>query len=85
MGLNYFANAEKGGQSKANAQGVSFALPVWRWLTLALYSCPTIVQARSDYPGHYFIEDQAAQVGLAPATLIAAWRCASPFATASTL
>ena len=56
FGLNYLANAEQGGQSKANAQGLSFALPVWRWLTLALYSYPTIVQARSDYPGHYFIQ-----------------------------
>ena len=60
FGLNYFANAEQGGQSKADAQGLRFGtvppVPVWRWLTLALYSYPTIVQARSDYPGHYFIQ-----------------------------
>jgi hypothetical protein len=56
FGLNYLANAEPGGQSAANAQGLSFALPVWRWLTLALYSYPTIQQARADYPGRYFIQ-----------------------------
>jgi len=55
-GLNYFANAEQGGKSKANAEGLSFQLPVWRWETLAFYSYPRIVEARAAYPGDYFIQ-----------------------------
>ena len=55
-GLNYLANAEPGGQSKTNAEGLKFQLPVWRWETLALYSYPRIMQARADYPGHLIIQ-----------------------------
>jgi len=55
-GLSYVANAEPGGQSKTNPEGLKFQLPVWRWQTLALYSYPHVVQARSDYPGHSIIQ-----------------------------
>ena len=56
FGLNYFANAEPGGQSKNNGEGLAFQAPVWRWQTLALYSYPLIQQAREDYPGRFFIQ-----------------------------
>jgi hypothetical protein len=55
-GLTYLANAEPGGQSKTNSEGLKFLTPVWRWETLALYSYPRVVQARADYPGHLFIQ-----------------------------
>ena len=56
FGLNYFANAEPGGQSKNNGDGLAFQAPVWRWQTLALYSYPLIQQAREDYPGRLFVQ-----------------------------
>ncbi len=58
FGLNYFANAEPGGVSKHNAQGLSFlATPsIWRWQSLALYSFPAVQQAREDYPGRLIIQ-----------------------------
>jgi hypothetical protein len=39
-----------------SADGVAFQQPVWRWLTLALYSWPLIAQARGDHPGRLFVQ-----------------------------
>ena len=55
-GLNYFANAEPGGVSKADPTGTKFLSPVWRWLTLAMYSYPYVQQAREDYPGDLVVQ-----------------------------
>jgi hypothetical protein len=55
-GLGYLADSEPGGQSSTNSGGLAFELPVWRWLTLALYSFPLIAKARTDFPGRLVIQ-----------------------------
>jgi len=56
FGLGYLANAEPGGQSRRDAGGVRFTLPVWRWQTLIFESFPQIVAARQVHPGDRFIQ-----------------------------
>ncbi len=55
-GLDYVADAEPGGQSLTSADGLAFQQPVWRWLTLALYSWPLVAQARVDHPGRLVVQ-----------------------------
>ena len=55
-GLNYFANSEHGGSYSTTPIGTSFISPVWRWMTLANYSFPIILDARSTYPERQIIQ-----------------------------
>ena len=55
-GLNYFANSEHGGSYSTTPIGTSFVSPVWRWMTLANYSFPIILDARSTYPEKQIIQ-----------------------------
>lgn len=56
FGLDYFANSEHGGQSTYNPVGLTFLTPVWRWITLADYSFPIILDARELYPERRIIQ-----------------------------
>jgi hypothetical protein len=55
-GLDYLANAEPGGTSAANPTAVPFVTPVWRWLTLAGCSFPTVMGERETYPERAIIQ-----------------------------
>ncbi len=55
-GLNYLANSDPGGQSNTDPSGAPFVSPVWRWITLPLYSYPLIQDARETYAGHLVIQ-----------------------------
>lgn len=55
-GLDYFANSEHGGSYSTTPIGTSFVSPVWRWMTLANYSFPIILDARSTYPEKQIIQ-----------------------------
>lgn len=49
-GLDWLVNSEHGGRSRRRPQGEPFPSPVWRWLTLAFYSYPDILDLRRAYP-----------------------------------
>jgi hypothetical protein len=55
-GLDYVANADPGGTSANNPQGIAFVAPVARWLTLSIYSYPIIQDARVLYPERSIIQ-----------------------------
>lgn len=54
--LDYFANSEHGGSYSTTPIGTSFVSPVWRWMTLANYSFPIILNARTTYPEKQIIQ-----------------------------
>ena len=55
-GLNYLANSDPGGTSATDPSGAPFDSPVWRWITLPLYSYPLVQDARKTYAGDKMIQ-----------------------------
>ena len=55
-GLNYLANSDPGGKSNTDPSGAPFVTPIWRWITLPLYSYPLTQDARETYAGHRVIQ-----------------------------
>lgn len=56
FGLDFMANSEHGGQSKYDPNGVAFVTPVWRWITLSMYSMPLVNYYRQVYPERCIIQ-----------------------------
>lgn len=55
-GLDFMANSEHGGLSKHDPNGVPFVTPVWRWITLSMYSMPLVNSFRQVYPERAIIQ-----------------------------
>ncbi len=56
FGLDFVANSEHGGVSKYDPNGTAFATPVWRWITLSMYSMPLVNYYRQVYPERCIIQ-----------------------------
>ena len=55
-GLDWMANSEHGGRSRRDLQGNPLPGPVWRWLSLSLYSYPAVQELRREYPHKLIVQ-----------------------------
>jgi hypothetical protein len=55
-GLDWMANSEHGGTSARNPLGSDFSSPVWRWITLSLYSYPIVAELRTQHSDKLIVQ-----------------------------